>query len=284
MHNLIDQQNCFSAIDNLIKSENKPFSIETIEDLFNSIEYFLTKRENNKTKTFNNITWDDVVVFLPIEKASQARELCQRTEEFVVDKPNHPFSNIFRTRDLFLLGVNKQILDILRDYQDSKQISGLIRKTFEARGKTVDYWTRSCYFRYQSQDRKILASQVEPITEKFLSLAKQENPKYSLSRLEYVLTKKEVFPTSYPQIKKSMQQATSAWIGQFTTEWRRETLSADGGNTFKEYWTGSYVNHPQEPDMIELHLTLDWKDFSRDNANRIATFRLSHPHRQPPKD
>lgn len=244
--------------------------------------------------TYPELDWDTLADLAGATDKAMFRRLCIDPNELIEDsgeeppQNEHPFVKEMRsimTKERIVRGeLTRNCFDNIREIQRHLAISGLESTSFECRGLKVDYLTEPFTLSLIKRDARKLWRQVNKLTDCFLQLAAMGEPKYKLSRVDYSDDDfgdcGEDLPTTYSQVREYAAKAKAAWICHESTQWEEKTqkiISTKHGEC--EARIGRGIDKPEEPDTIELHLTMDWKDFKTANASEIITFRLTHPYR-----
>ncbi|NJN13050.1 MAG: hypothetical protein HC815_36060 [Richelia sp. RM1_1_1] len=285
----------FAAFAKLYQTNPEITTVEGLGRLDIEIDFMIDGKQV-KEPTFKTLNWDIVGALLGANDIPLLRRICAAPTEFIDEqgsKQMEPqpdddkaiaFIKAFMSKDdMARMGFRMRVNDEIRKFQQMLNISGLTDKEFSCRGFKIDYLTEYGSALVPRDERK-LQRQVPKVSTAFLQLAAMGNPKYKLSRVDFdneeYGDRGEEIPTTYTQIREYAERAKAAWIYHESIEWE-DKLSKVTSTTRGEMGAtmGHYVDRPKEPDTIELHLTMGWKDFRRGNISDSIIFRLSHPHR-----
>lgn len=247
--------------------------------------------------TYKSLSWDIIGKILGAKDIPLLRRLCAAPTEFIDEegskymepKPDDDqmiaFMKSFMDKDSMVrMGFKIRLHEEISKFQSYLLISGLTETEFNCRGLKLSYLTEYGQLHLMPRDARKLWRQIPKVIDCFLQLAAMGEPKYKLSRVDYSNDEYgdngEDLPTTYTQLREYASKAKAAWIYQNSIEWEKTTtkmVSSTRGEM--EVTRGHSIDRRNEPDVIELHLTMGWENFYKGNASDCVTFRLSHPHR-----
>ncbi|MBE9212964.1 hypothetical protein IQ247_09745 [Plectonema cf. radiosum LEGE 06105] len=284
----------WAAMFALYKDNNQLLTADGLIRLGDEADAMIDGEELKGDRVYNSLTWDTLADLANAKDRGAFRRICVDPGEMIEDPEieaptDNPFikemQKVF-TKERVVRGLlTRQVYDNLRFVQDHFFISGLREETFTCRGLNINCLTETFLLNLIPSDERKLWRQVNKITDRFLQLAVMDNPKYKLSRVDFSDYEEwgdrgEDIPTTYSQVWEYAQAAVSAWVTHESTEWKERTqkiISSTRGEM--EARIGKGIDKPDEPDRIELHLTMGWENFEKGNASDCVTFRLSHPYR-----
>lgn len=291
----------FEAVGVLLKDNPNIFTADGLNELGDEAEAIITfekKRKLGVNPVYPSLDWSvlaklvaglDSVVDEAVFRRAMAAPGEFVTDEVKTSPSDSPMAQMMKTMftkdDLVRMDATRRIYENIRLLQDIYRISGLTSTEFSCRGLTINYQTESFLLHLQKKDGRKLWREVSKLTDCFLQLAAMGNPKYKLSRVNFSDHERfgdagEDLPTTYSQLRNYASKAKAAWINHESVEWEQKSskiVSSTQGEI--ECVMGHHVDRPNEPDTIELHLTMDWDDFQTGSASDSVTFRLSHPYR-----
>lgn len=291
----------FEAILALQKDNPKIYTAEGLQQLGDECDRMINfeRKKRKNTLIYPSLDWSILAKLAgglehEVDEAV-FRRMVVAPGEFIteevpkIEPSDNPMTQAFKTMftrdDLLRMDVTRRIYENIRLLQDTFQIPGLTVTSFDCRGLKVEYLQEACYLNLQPRDERKLWRQVNKVTNCFLSLAAMESPKYKLSRVDFSDHDTwgdagEDLPTTYSQVREYAKRAKAVWIYHESTQWEEKTqkiISSKHGEM--EATIGHGIERPEEPDTIELHLTMAWDDFKTGSESEVVTFRLSHPYR-----